>query len=129
MVFMLSIRPLIFSSSSFLSNPQGAVSSVLITIGIAVILIFHSSFSSQVRPKYFLFALFDYKYVVRWDRTFHNLFHFILFHFIVNDKLGLVFWLGLCNQFLSQNSKEFYASNFLERSLVYVYTICNIVKI
>ena len=49
---MVSICPLISKFSSPCTNPFVSVPSALITIGISVIFLFHSFFSSQARSRY-----------------------------------------------------------------------------
>ena len=60
LVWMVLILSLISSFLSLVSRPLGTVPRALATIGIIVTLMFHCSFSSQIRSRYlsFIFAFF-----------------------------------------------------------------------
>ena len=69
-VWMVSVCPLIFMSSSPFTNLLGIVPSVPITIGIIVTLMFHSFFSSLARSRYLsLYFLLILIFGLLWQQS------------------------------------------------------------
>ena len=108
-VCMVSARPSISISSSFLTKPFGIVPSSLITISITITFMFFSFLSSLARSKYLslFFGFFDFLSV---DGKAHYSVS-SLFPFFFKLLQILVSWLGLGDSFASPNPREFYASH------------------
>ena len=96
-VLMVSIRLLISNTSSLSSRPFGTVPSAPITIGITVILMFHSFFSSLARFKYLLehFLLFSLCGPQEWQNSRKGKFSFYL---LINAGFGHLpgIWWSVC---------------------------------
>ena len=111
-VWMNSILFVISSSSSLLVRPLRTVPKATTTTGINVTIMFHSFFSSVTRPKYwsifFHFLLFSLSNLLERQNAQDD--KFFSFCWLTLD---LAFWPGLSDPFVSQRSREFYASNFL----------------
>ena len=73
-VSIVSTRVLISNSSSYFTNPLVTVSNTSITIGIAVIFMFHSFFQFLTKVQLFisLFAFLQFYPVVCWDGKVQN---------------------------------------------------------
>ena len=112
-VCIVSTRPWFFRSCSPFINPSMTVPSAPITVGITIMLMFHSFFNSLARSRYFSFAfsfiLGSAKSTVRQ----------VLFFFCW-PSLGLVVWPRLDDPFVFQNPRELCASPFLGR-IMYIY--------
>ena len=96
---MVSIRSLISSSSSPLSKTLVTVLCVLITISIIVTHIYC-----------FLCSLAKFKCLSLYHPLGRQSPLYSKFSFFCQLLLGLVFWSGLGDLFVSQNHKEFYVS-------------------
>ena len=68
-------------------------------------------FSSLARSKYFSLFAFIFSLCGRLGRQNPR----CNFSFFLLSSIGLIFWLGLEDQFVSQNPSEFYASHFPRR--------------
>ena len=93
------------NSSSPFSNFLWTVPCAPTTISITLILMLHSFFSSQARCKYSLILSLSFIFIQQ-----------ILFQ--CQLALGLVFWPGLGDPFVSQNPRECYGSHSLGSILV-----------
>ena len=113
-VWMVSARPPISNSFSLLAKYLGIVPSASITIDITVIFMFHSflvlfSLSLNLTLWCARMAMSTIRQVI----------------FFCQLTLDLVFWLGLGNLFVSQNTREICASHYPGRILVCAYPICS----
>ena len=130
-VWMVSTRPLISKSSSPRTNHLEAIPSAIIKISITVTSMFHSFLVHwQSLGTYLSFRFLSVLSCGQQERQcplfssscFFLFFSFFFFFFGLS--LGLVVKPKLDDSFVSQNSKEFWASHFLEWILNRVYTIC-----
>ena len=114
---MVFTHPLRFKSSSPWTKPLVTVLSAPITIGITVMFMFHSFFSSLTRSKYLSLFSSYFSFSMGSARTAKSTIQYIFWSWLL---LGLVVWPRLDNLFVSQNPREFCASHFLGCA----YTIC-----
>ena len=124
-VWMVFTRLRISNSSSPSINPLVTVPSAPITIGITVTFIFHSFFSSLVRSMYLPFFMLSFSFTL-WSAgtaksIIRQVLSFFFFFFFFFDHL--VVWLRLSDPLVSQNSREFWASQFSGRIVFCIYHI------
>ena len=120
-VWIVSIRPLIFKSSIPFTNPLVTVPRASITIGITVTFMFHSlfQFPRNVLVLIFLYAFFQFYNEISWNSEVHNS-ACSLFCWL---SLGLVVWSISNDLFVSQNPKDVWTSRSPWQILVCAYTI------
>ena len=100
-VWMVSVRPPISSFSSFLTQLFENVSNAPITISINTTLIIHKLFSFLFI--YFFFFFHFYSIIWSEDTEKSTIWQVCFFCWL---SLGLIFWTGLGDLFVSRNSKE-----------------------
>ena len=107
-VWMVSIRPVIFKSFSSCTHPLVTVSRAPITIGITVTFMFHSffQFPSKVEVFIFFFSL-SFNFNLRSTRTAKSTILQVLIFYFCSLLSGLVVWLRLSDPFVSQILEEF----------------------
>ena len=118
-VWRFSAHHPIFNSSRPFTIPLGIVPSAPTKIGITVTFTLYRLFSSLVKFKCLsplsfslTFAVWSAKMAKYAIRQFLFYLFLFFFFFFFCQSLSLVFWLGLCDLFVSQNSREFHASHY-----------------
>ena len=91
LVWMVSISPVIFNSSSPCTNPLVTVPRAPITIGINISFMFHSFFSSLARSRYLSFFSHSFSFILWSAGTAKTTILQVLF-FCLLLLLYLVFW-------------------------------------
>ena len=127
-VWMVSIHPPTFKSSSPFSNPLVTVSKEPITIAIIVTCMFHSffQFPSKVDVPILLFTFFQFYSVVSRDSKVENFASSLsfLFFFFCRLLLGLVFWPRFGDPCVCQSPIGICVCHTPEQVLGCAYTIC-----
>ena len=122
-VWMVSTRPPTSNSSSTFSNPLVTVPNAPTKIGIIVICMFHSFFSSLGRSRYLSF--FHILSVLFSGQPGQQSQQFCKFSLLLLlSSLGLIFWPRLGDPCVCQSSIGVYVCYFLGLVLGCVYTIC-----
>ena len=120
-VWIVSARPLNLNPSNPVAKHLGIVPSAPVMTGITVTLIFHNVFSSLPRLKYlslfwFFFFFFNFNSMIVRLGKFHYLMSSLSFS-LFDLSLGLVFWPGLGNPFVSKDLRDYFAFHFSGRIL------------
>ena len=115
-VWIDSTSPLISKSSCLFITSLVTLPSGPVTIGITVIFMFHSFFSSLARSRCLSFFSLSISFTLKSAETAKSTVRQVLFFFSWLSR-GLVVWPRLGVPFVSQNPREFTASHFLGRIL------------
>ena len=119
---MGSILSLISNCSNSHLNFLAIVPSVPTTIGITVTHTFHGILNFLARSEYW--SIFSVSFIfIPWTTGMAKDTRRQVFFFLIINSRCVFFWLGLGDQFVSKNVKEFYVPNSQRRILVCAYTM------